>query len=233
MCWRGDGFVLLGHVVLEGLGDDRAVDDRQLLQLLAAHAQQPAVDRARRPAATSRRLDDRGGAGHEVAAGEHAVDVGLERVGVDDHLPAVQLELQGVVLRAIRPRRRGAVQRRRAPRGHGATVDRGAGIGHAQVAVELGAVLAEHVVVRRLAGAGDDHVARDRELAAGDRLRRAPAGGIGLAQAHPLEDHAGDLAVAHPARISTGEAKNSNFTPSKRVSCCSSSSTTISSGPRR
>ncbi len=32
---------------------------------------------------------------------------------------------------------------------------------------------------------------------------------------------------------STGEAKNSNCTPSKRVSCCSSSSTTISSGPRR
>ena len=32
---------------------------------------------------------------------------------------------------------------------------------------------------------------------------------------------------------STGEEKNSNCTPSKRVSCCSSSSTTISSGPRR
>ena len=35
------------------------------------------------------------------------------------------------------------------------------------------------------------------------------------------------------ATTSTGEAKNSNCTPSKRVSCCSSSSTTISSGPRR
>ena len=32
---------------------------------------------------------------------------------------------------------------------------------------------------------------------------------------------------------STGELKNSKRTPSKRVSCCSSSSTTISSGPRR
>ena len=36
-----------------------------------------------------------------------------------------------------------------------------------------------------------------------------------------------------PARTSTGEAKYSNSTPSNRVSCCSSSSTTISSGPRR
>ena len=36
-----------------------------------------------------------------------------------------------------------------------------------------------------------------------------------------------------PAMISSGELKYSNCTPSKRVSCCSSSSTTISSGPRR
>ena len=34
-------------------------------------------------------------------------------------------------------------------------------------------------------------------------------------------------------RISTGAAKYSKRTPSNRVSCCSSSSTTISSGPRR
>ena len=35
------------------------------------------------------------------------------------------------------------------------------------------------------------------------------------------------------ARISTGDEKYSKRTPSNRVSCCSSSSTTISSGPRR
>ncbi len=36
-----------------------------------------------------------------------------------------------------------------------------------------------------------------------------------------------------PATTSSGELKYSNCTPSNRVSCCSSSSTTISSGPRR
>ena len=89
------------HVVLEALGDDGAVDDRQLLELLAAQARQPAIDRARRTPAEAGRLDDRRRAGDEVAHGEDTVAGGPEGVGVDGDVAAVELERQEFIGRPL------------------------------------------------------------------------------------------------------------------------------------
>ena len=63
------------------------------------------------------------------------------------------------------------------------------------MAIELGAELAEDVVVRRLAGARDDHVARNGELAARDRLSAAASARIRRSQPGALEDHAVHVAI--------------------------------------
>ena len=61
--------------------------------------------------------------------------------------------------------------------------------------IELGAELAEDVVVGRLTGAWNHHVARDGELAAGDRLRAAASARVRRSQPGALEDHAVDVAI--------------------------------------
>ena len=146
---------------------------------VAAQPGEPAVDGARRATSQPGGLDDRRRTGHEVADREDAVLARAEGVGVDRDVAAVEVEGQRVQRTALRVLRRRAVERLAC-----ATSESDPPSTTVRVSVtptcrlSLRAELAEDVVVRRLAGARDDHVARDRELAARNRLGAAPAGGI-------------------------------------------------------
>ena len=190
-----EGLVVLGHVVLEGLGDDGTVDDGQLLELGVAGPGEISVHRARRASSPAGCLDDRGRTGHEVATREDAVHVGREGVRVGAHVASAEVELERVVGRAVFAMRGGPIERIGAPRGDRTTLENRARVGHAQVAVELRPERTQDVVIGCLTGAGDDHVARHRELAAGNRLRGAAAAGVGWTELGALKGHALDLAA--------------------------------------
>ena len=91
-------------------------------------------------------------------------------------------------------------------------------------------------LVRRVVGlhadGRDDDLAVEHELAARDRLGAAPAGGVGLAERHPL---AAQAATAPAASFTTsiGATRKSKTTPSISASSTSTAWAGISSRPRR